>query len=494
MEKIERSLIDESKSTNEKLKVMGVAFIIGLLFNYFFIWNTIGISAVIYNGFIIAGAIWYLYPQIDLKKRISFIFLIPIILLSIAYSIYTNEILRLINTIVIPLLMASYIITIRYEHIKDIKFSFIEKVLVRIVPASFVNIPKFFVFTKKMITSEKNSKVSEVHKNIFKGLIVALPLLLIIVGLLSSADMVFEYYIDNMGKKLDLFSVIGHSMVVIITTLYMFGFLWSFQYKKELNTEKKSIQKNAIWEPVTIITIIFLISIVYLLFTIIQISYLYGGGSDLLPGGLSHAAYARKGFFELIVVTLINFSIVLSSMTFSKKDNKNVNKIANGAYSLLILFTFNMLASASYKMMVYENKFGFTRLRLFVQVFMILLAILLVIIFLGIWIKKMPILKLAIIATITIYVGINFVNVDKVIAKNNIERYKNRNVIDMDYLESLSYDATEEIGELMKIGDGNIKIRTIKYINRTVDEVDKSYNQWYEYNYYKHKILAVYKK
>ena len=122
-----------------------------------------------------------------------------------------------------------------------------------------------------------------------------------------------------------------------------------------------------------------MINIVYLLFSIVQFSYLYGGGNNILPSEFTYSEYARKGFFELVAVTIINFTILLSSMKFIKKGNKTINIISNVFLTLLVVFTLNMLFSAHYKMSLYEQTYGFTYLRIFVHLFMIMLFMLLIV-------------------------------------------------------------------------------------------------------------------
>ena len=62
--------------------------------------------------------------------------------------------------------------------------------------------------------------------------------------------------------------------------------------------------------------------LIYILFCVIQFSYLFGGTGNNLAPGYTFAEYARKGFFELIVVTIINLSILVGSINFVKKENK----------------------------------------------------------------------------------------------------------------------------------------------------------------------------
>jgi len=231
-------------------------------------------------------------------------------------------------------------------------------------------------------------------------------------------------------------------------------------------------------------------NIVYLLFSIVQFSYLYGGDSSLLPSGFTYSEYARKGFFELFAVTIINFTILLSSMKFIKKDNKTISFIANILLTLLVGFTMNMLFSAHYKMSLYEQTYGFTYLRIFVHIFMLMLFLLFIIALVGIWNRKVLINKVLLITVLIMYVALNYINVDKVIAQKNIDIYYKTQKIDVLYLENLSYDATAEIIKLKN--DSNIEIysEVNRYLEFTKKELSED-SYWYEFNYSKYKARKV---
>lgn len=490
-----RKTKDLQEGIKEKIKVMIMAFTVGLLFNYFFVWDSIGVSAIIFVAVIIGFSIWATYSKINLRKRLSLMFLIPIVSLTFTYAIYNNWVLRGLNAIVIPLLIVSYIITLKYENIKEIKVDFFRKIFERIFPSSLGTTHKFFFFLKEIINSQKKIKQNSTKRKIIKGLIISTPLLIIILFLLTSADMMFKYYLENIGDNLiqfNLESLIGHSIVILIVTLYTFGFLWSLKYNENEYYIQKKYKVSIKLEPVTIITIILVICVAYLIFSIIQFSYLYGGSNNVLPSGFTYAEYARKGFFELVLITIINFIIVIFSIKFTNKDTAKINKAVNISNSLLILFTFNMLFSAHYKMNLYEEAFGFTRLRIFVQVFMLLIGLLLTIVLLGIWINSIPTLKVAIITTMIVYIALNYINVDKIIAKKNIERYNQTNIVDIDYLKTLSYDASGELVKLLDVDSMTVRNDIKKHIKDENKRLEKSYDHWYELNYYKNKFLEIF--
>ena len=109
--------------------------------------------------------------------------------------------------------------------------------------------------------------------------------------------------------------------------------------------------------------------------------------------------------------------------------------------TILVLSTFIILLSAHLRMSLYEEAYGFTYLRILTHAFMAYLFGLFVISLGKIWRPTIPLLKSYIVVSIVAYTLINYVNVDKVIAENNIERYNKGNSIDIAYLSGLSYDA-----------------------------------------------------
>lgn len=488
----ERTEVDAKESIKSKLTAMILALSMGILFNYFFVWKSIGVSAIIYIGIFILAAMYILGGLVSYKNKLSLLFLIPIILLSISFSIYNDGVLRSLNIIVIPFLVVGYLLIVRYKSINIINIGFIASIFDRVFNQALRMIPKSYIFTSQALEKRKGAKVNPIQRSIILGIIISIPLLVLVIILLSSADMMFKYHLESIGRIFDGFRIdnlIGDSVIIAVASLYIFGFLWSFKYNQISKNDNSYNSFKATWEPITIITIVFIINIAYLLFTIVQFSYLYGGGG--LPEGFSYAEYARKGFFELILVTVINLIILLLSINLTKKSSLKIDRILKTSNSLLIAFTFNMLVSANYKMYLYEKAYGFTRLRIYVRSFMLLIGIILIITLIGIWIRRTPVLKYALIATLVVYVGLNFINVDRIIARENIERYMETNKLDIHYLSTLSYDAAPEIQRLLKVEDKNIRREAYTILKYKKEDLKESYNHWFQLNYYKSRMLRV---
>ena len=85
------------------------------------------------------------------------------------------------------------------------------------------------------------------------------------------------------------------------------------------------------------------------------------------------------------------------------------------------------------------------------------------------------------------YIAINFMNMDYIIAKGNIDRYFNtkedqKNKIDFSYLqEKTSTDALIEITRLLETEDKNLKARVNNYLLAQYTDL-KEKNSWQEFN------------
>jgi hypothetical protein len=483
---IEHREIDSKISYGKKLSLIIMSLIIGSIFSSFFSSWRFGISIPIFIGVVIAI---FLYTHREDIKKVSGIGLFTLtitFLLSLTFTIHSNEILLVLNLLAVPLLLSASFILLRYKTIEWQRLEFMFKVLSRIFNYPIENALKPIGFIKSVIRKRNKAKLSSTHKSILTGLLISIPLLLVILPLLASADSVFKYYISNfytVFSDIEVGDMFWKIILAVVVSFYAFGYLWSFNYS--LSSSPSSRESKKFFEPVTILTVLFVINIVYLLFTMVQSSYLYGGMESILPNGFTYSEYARRGFFELVLVTIINFTLLLICSRFTKKEKNSLEKALKAAYTILILFTLNMLYSANFKMALYEKAFGYTYLRIFVHLFLLLLLILFVIALAGIWIEKLPASKLSIIAALLMYVVVNYINVDLIIVRKNIERYNENKKIDTAYLGNLSYDALPEIIDFAQ-KDDNLMMQLKHQISYRKGQLNKD-EKWHEFNYSKFK-------
>jgi len=362
------------------------------------------------------------------------------------------------------------------------------------------NPSKPFVVAFSSIRIRKSNEKHEVIKKVLIGLAISIPLLIIIISLLASADRVFKHFIDEISSSFGSINISDFSLqgcIVLLITIIVFSYTWSFLNPNDsiqTQVQPSPIEtNNKSWDPIISITILSVINCVYLVFTIIQFAYMFGSINNALPPDFTYAEYARRGFFELLMVTLINFSLLLSSIRFTRKDGKLVARTVRLLHSLLVLCTLVILTSAYFRMSLYETAYGYTYLRVLTHSFMMFLCVLFLIAFYKIWNERISLLKPYIVVSIMAYMIINFANIDVLIAKNNVNRYLETGKLDNHYLRNLSYDS---IPELVKLLD-NEKVSTDikKYLVEQQRVISKK-QPWQSFNLSQHKakqVLAQYK-
>ena len=247
-----------------------------------------------------------------------------------------------------------------------------------------------------------------------------------------------------------------------------------------------SIRLPKVWNHITVITVMLLVNAVYLMFVIIQFAYLFGGVRLDLPADFTYSGYARRGFFELIAVTVINFGILMFCLGFTRMDGGRGSGFLRTLYSLLVGNTLVMLISAYYRMLLYEEAYGFTYLRVLTQSFMIFLLVLFGIMLFRIWRDGISLAKPFIVTAVAAFVIINYVNIDVIIAKNNVDRYYKTNKIDVAYLSTLSYDAVPEIAKLVDAKDGKVAGEVADLVKRKKEEASKN-KAWQSFNISRHR-------
>ena len=247
----------------------------------------------------------------------------------------------------------------------------------------------------------------------------------------------------------------------------------------------------------TVNTVLTVLNIVYLLFTIVQFTYLFTKlGVD---GDFNYAEYARRGFFQLMIVTIINFAIILLTNANKRETSKVVNIYTKIMNLFLIIFTAIMICSSFLRMYLYEQEFGYTFLRLMVFFILVTELILIVPTIAYVFTKKVKLLKSYVVIIAIMYALINFANVDKTIARKNVDKFiadsklsviKERSKTDFNYLKKLSIDAIPDIIRLYdNTDDESLKARIKTYLNNEYyKKVEgKEESNFQEFNYQKEK-------
>ena len=183
----------------------------------------------------------------------------------------------------------------------------------------------------------------------------------------------------------------------------------------------------------------------------------------------------------MIIVTVINLSILLIGLHFTKNDGK-LDRLVHGLRCLLVLCTVILLYSAHLRLKLYEEAYGYTYARIFAHTFIGFLFILFMLTLYKLWRKDLTLVKAFAVAALLTYFTLNYVNVDAIIARKNIDRYFKTGKIDLAYLQELSYDAIPELTRLRVAGDGDMAAKQMAVFLHDKETELRSESPWQSYN------------
>lgn len=169
-----------------------------------------------------------------------------------------------------------------------------------------------------------------------------------------------------------------------------------------------------------------------------------------LPSEMTYADYAHRGFAELIVVTVINFTLLMITLHGTDRAVRSNDIFLRVLLAVLIGCTGVMLCSAFLRMLMYEEAYGFSETRLLVDVFIIFLSVLFTIALVKLWKDRLQLMKPYAILALAAYLIVNYMQVDAIVASNNIKRFEAFGSIDTEYLGSLSFEVVPYLLELKK--------------------------------------------
>jgi len=188
----------------------------------------------------------------------------------------------------------------------------------------------------------------------------------------------------------------------------------------------------------------------FAVFLVAQATVVFGGHAYLRrTTGLTYAEYVHQGFAQLTVATALTLLVIAVAARKAPRATPSDRLWLRVALGALCVETLVVVASALYRMDVYQEAYGFTRLRLLVDVFEGWLGLLvLAVMAAGVVLKAGWLPRFALVSGAVALLGLALVNPDAWIARHNLDRYDETGRVDWGYLDGLSDDAVPVLSEL----------------------------------------------
>lgn len=319
---------------------------------------------------------------------------------------------------------------------------------------------------KGQMSPEENKANTRKFSPVLRGLLIALPLVILLGGLLASADLIFSSKIEGLFKwiKIENFGEFVFRFIYVVILAYAlcgaYIFILTKTSERRANNAETPLVSPFLGKTEALI-VLGAVNLLFLSFLLIQFRYFFGGNANINFEGFTYAEYARKGFFELVTVAIISLLLFFVLSHITKRTEKRDQWSFSILGILLIAQVGVMLLSAHYRLSLYESAYGFTQLRTVTHVFIFWLVLLLLSTVLLEVFRKLPrIAVILLLVSLGFMVTLNALNVDNFIAQKNIAHAVAGNELDTNYLTwSLSDDATPALFEAYKSGELNADIQ-----------------------------------
>ncbi|WP_245856066.1 DUF4173 domain-containing protein [Paenibacillus rigui] len=540
-------MLQRSGPLKQELALLAAAMAGGYIHQLFFYGKDWGVSYPLFVLLFYVYFYWGIRERHELKFGAELLFLVPIALLSLTYAGFSNLLFKVLNALAVPFLIVVHTTwTVRKHDIKWFDPAIVPAVLEQVFVHTlrYVPLPVQTVF--RAVSGRMKQRRSQKAWKVLAGIIISLPILLLVVSLLASADAIFEKTVSKLPEwlgELELGSILFRTVWIAVVGSGMFIYVWGLLHPKpkgapasyweanQADFERRFGSRDASGQeiditgrgsvttpesvaefvsfgpapaapgggaipvlpaavtapvrtrldPTIMTTVLTMLVAVYVLFAVVQFSYFFGSGAGLLPEGVTYAEYARRGFAELVIVTIINFTVLMITLygvdrtpqgerhspigtpaksplepstpadaPSSAATGQGSHRLLTGLLFMLIGCTGIMLCSAYLRLSLYEMAYGYTITRVLVHSFMIFLLALFIIALIKLMNDKLHLLKLYLITSVVAYVLLNYVQVDAIIAANNMDRYEQTGQIDTAYLQSLSFEAVPYLIELQQ--------------------------------------------
>ncbi|TCK21058.1 DUF4153 domain-containing protein [Pseudonocardia endophytica] len=279
------------------------------------------------------------------------------------------------------------------------------------------------------------------------SLLAGVALLVVFAPLLAGADPAFGALLDALVPRFDgsyavariVYFALGAAVVLAAAVLV------AARTVPPLGPARPSPLRGVEWAlPIGLLVALFAA------YVVTTLSTLFGSDEHIrTTTGLTYAEYARGGFWQLLAVSALTMAVVVAGLRWTPLrtpgDRLRVRLLLGG----LVALTLVVVGSALYRMWLYQQAYGLTSLRLVVAATEVWLAA-------GFVIMLVSVLRLrpdrptrgVVAAGMLTLLVLAVLNPDRLVASQNVERWRETGKIDVSTLGELSADAAPVLATL----------------------------------------------
>ncbi len=291
-------------------------------------------------------------------------------LLSVGFALTANEFFYLLIVLSDAMLLGLATITLGAEKWSDLS----AKLLVAV---PFLAPFRVVAAAAYEVADAPRSVSSPRSRSLIKGALLSVPLVLVLVALLGSADPVIRWSADRLSAWLPDWSFPPRVMFFIFLLTLTLGA--NSIARRQLAVKLPQYPPLGVASTVDLTQQRMMLSsaaVVLWLFVLLQASYFIHSPPVAVGTGVTFADFARRGFGELsFAATLVGAVILVLEYARPADATERDRAVLRRLELALVIALELVLISAFRRVILYEQAYGFTTARLFAQSYMVVMAL-----------------------------------------------------------------------------------------------------------------------
>lgn len=202
-----------------------------------------------------------------------------------------------------------------------------------------------------------------------RGSLLAVPCLLVFGSLLGSADQVFGDFLMSL-VRVDVEQIANHTLPALGITWLAAALLLGADPREGSAVLETRPARGPVFGPIEVGMTLGMLDLLFAAFVAFQLPYLFGGLAWVeRTAGITLAEYARRGFFELVLVSALVLPLLLVLDARVEVGRGTARRLFRSLAGIKIALLLVIIGSALHRMTVYQHEFGLTEDRVFATAF-----------------------------------------------------------------------------------------------------------------------------
>lgn len=441
-----------NQTANKPIKTLALASLLSLAGTFLFydcLWKGAPLGANVPLFFVLfyAALCVLCCGKMNLLRHHNYLLLLLGFGFSLTFALYNNAFLLFLNALALLFCTLLQInLMLELETFPPFSLGSLSNVFFSLFVRPFHRIGK-------ALSPEKNQRKALFP--VLMAILILIPVLGLLLSLLASADQVFAELLGRIFRIDSLVDLLLWVLIFVIGGMLLVSLFTSLLTERQQPSASKQ-KTPAKFNLLATSIVLAGVALLMIVFALVQGIFLFG--SAQLPSGLTYSEYARQGFFQLCAAAIFIFALVCLCRTCTRHAEGAQKRLIQALYTVLLLCTIMLSASSFYRLMLYERAFSYTRLRIYVQAFLILLGLICAGSIVHVWLPWQGIRQTVSLVSLACLLGLSYLNVDAFIARENTKRLdKTMDAYgeygDLDYLINLSIDALPYYIDTIEMSD-----------------------------------------